>query len=423
MTAPSVFISYSHNNTTEEKELLKHLQVLQKSGHIQVLDDQQIGGGDYWESAIDKAINETKVAVLLITADFLTSDFINNTEVPQLLQRRQKGELKVIPVIARDCAWRRINWLSQLNVRPRNGTPIWGTTLNPDTELSRIADEIGAFVEEELKRARKTDEVFENTVIEPSHDQAEASPLPNPEMVFIEGGEFEMGVPPNRGKDVFEDEMPLHPVDVEAVYLSKFPVTNEQYYHFITNSGHPPPLTWVDGNFPRDKNHHPVTHVDWYDAIAYCRWLTEITGNFYRLPTEAEWEKGARGSRFRIYPWGDQWYPGRCNIKSPTNLGDTTPVDLFPKGTSPFGLYDMTGNVSEWTINLWEDFENGQPYRYPYVPHDGREEFNAPDLARRVLRGASFLHPFKFARNSFRRSASQLLKGVDIGFRIARVVQ
>jgi formylglycine-generating enzyme required for sulfatase activity len=423
MTAPWVFISYSHNNTTEEKELLKHLQVLQKSGHIQVWDDQQIGGGDYWAAAIDNAINQTKVAILLITADFLTSEFINNIEVPQLLKRRQEGKMKVIPVIARDCAWRRIKWLSEMNVRPRNGTAIWGAALNPDTELSRIADEIGAFVEEEMKRDPKTEEIFENKAVERSLDPLKTSPLPNPEMVLINAGKFQMGAPEDRGKDAFADERPLHPVYVEAVYVSKFPITNEQYQHFIINSGHPAPMTWRNGTFPEGKNHHPVTHVDWFDAIAYCRWLTEITGNFYRLPTEAEWEKAARGSRFRIFPWGDQWYPGRCNIKLATNPSDTTPVDMFSKGASPFGLYDMAGNVSEWTINLWEDFENGEAYKYPYDPHDGREEFNAPEYARRVLRGASFLYPFKFARCSFRRLASQLMKGVDIGFRVTRAVQ
>ena len=121
------------------------------------------------------------------------------------------------------------------------------------------------------------------------------------------------------------------------------------------------------GRFPAGKEDHPVVNVSWKDAVAFCRWLSQASGKTIRLPTEAEWEKAARGDDGRIYPWGDE-PPTKelCNFSN--NVGDTTPVGQYPAGASLCGALDMAGNVWEWTGSLYGP--------YPYQVEDGR---NSPD--------------------------------------------
>jgi formylglycine-generating enzyme required for sulfatase activity len=121
-------------------------------------------------------------------------------------------------------------------------------------------------------------------------------------------------------------------------------------------------------------------YVTWHDAMAYCRWLARVTGRAYRLPSEAEWEKAARGTDGRIWPWGNKWDSKRCNSRE-GGPGNTTPVGQYsPQGDSPYGCVDMAGNVWEWTLSLLKD--------YPYDPKDGREDAQAE--GRRRLRGGAF---------------------------------
>src|SRR5690606_17447059 len=128
---------------------------------------------------------------------------------------------------------------------------------------------------------------------------------------------------------------------------------------------------------------HPVVNVTWHDALAFCQWAG------VRLPTEAEWEKAARGTDGRIWPWGGNEPTDKlCNFNM--NVGDTTPVGAYPAGASPYGCLDMAGNVWEWTISLWGKDANKPDYGYPYDPNDGREAPDAPDAVRRTLRGGSW---------------------------------
>lgn len=140
---PTVFISYSHKDEKEKEELVSHLGVLENEGLVDVwVDDEIVPGGD-WYDDINQTISRAKVAILLITANFLNSQFIKNEEVPRLLERRRHEGLVVFPVIARPCAWSRVNWLTKLNVKPKNGTPIWrqgGRYV--DEELALIAETV-----------------------------------------------------------------------------------------------------------------------------------------------------------------------------------------------------------------------------------------------------------------------------------------
>jgi formylglycine-generating enzyme required for sulfatase activity len=223
----------------------------------------------------------------------------------------------------------------------------------------------------------------------------------------------------------YPDEFPQHKVDLFEYRIGRFPVTNQEYQAFIDATGHPPPRHWKRGHFRKGKEDHPVVWVGWNDAVAYCDWLTKKTGRCYRLPTEAEWEKAARGTDKRIYPWGNEWDPSRLNseeggkessIRRPASTarrlwdtiqillgtvseGQTTRVGQFsPRGDSPYGVADMAGNVWEWCED-WYDAEaykdrKGQLVRDPEVTRES--EF-------RVQRGGSFRESKDKARCAFRR--------------------
>jgi formylglycine-generating enzyme required for sulfatase activity len=218
------------------------------------------------------------------------------------------------------------------------------------------------------------------------------------DMVAIPAGEFIMGE---------GDEQ--HRVSVDGFKISKYPVTNMQYQTFVAATGHPAPGHWPGGAYPPNRSNHPVVNVSWHDAVAYCRWLSQATGKECRLPTEAEWEKAARGGLVlsdgranplprRKYPWGDEFDPKRLNIKiGEEQIGDTSPVGIYLGGASPYGIMDMSGNVWEWCSSLYRD--------YPYHLDDGREDLEAD--GRRVLRGGSWIgHDEGFARCAFRYRAA-----------------
>jgi hypothetical protein len=148
MSQPVIFISYSHRDEAEKELLLTQLGVLRGASGIDLWSDDRIGAGSNWQQEIRAAIDRAKVAVLLVSANFLNSEFIMGTEVPALLKRRQSEGLIIFPVIAKACAWKRVRWLAEIQVRPKNGHPVWGQGGgHADEELALIAEEIGAIVE------------------------------------------------------------------------------------------------------------------------------------------------------------------------------------------------------------------------------------------------------------------------------------
>ncbi|HEY5599842.1 MAG TPA: formylglycine-generating enzyme family protein, partial [Candidatus Manganitrophaceae bacterium] len=170
-------------------------------------------------------------------------------------------------------------------------------------------------------------------------------------MILIPEGAFLMG---NNGRPAAEgsgdeDEQPSHRRFVKSFHIDVYETTNAMYKRFIDAVQGEPPLLWRNGNYPPGKANHPVVYVSWYDADAYCRWAGK------RLPTEPEWEKAARGTDRRHFPWGEQFDNKKANTPQywlakgvEVSQGDTTPVGAFEAGKSPYGLYDMAGNVYEW---------------------------------------------------------------------------
>jgi len=239
-----------------------------------------------------------------------------------------------------------------------------------------------------------------------------------PETVLIPGGEFLMGSDLDEDEDAYDDELPQHRLTLADYYLAKTPVTNAQYAAFVEARGHEPPEYWSGRKPPGGEENHPVVWVSWHDAVVYCEWLSEVTGRRYRLPSEAQWEKGARGVDGRIYPWGDEWDPERCNW-SEDDEGDTTPVGSYPRGASPYGLLDMAGNVWEWTRSLWGEDSEDPDFDYPYDAEDGREDLAAGDEVYRVCRGGAFDEDQDSARCAYRDYYYPEYSGENLGFRVA----
>lgn len=180
-------------------------------------------------------------------------------------------------------------------------------------------------------------------------------------------------------------------------------------------------------NNVKEKKSHPAVNVSWYDAMTFCHWLTfqwTRQGKLDNeeavcLPTEAQWEKAARGTDGRLYPWGDFFDPVRCNYEG-SGLDTTTPVGQYsPAGDSPYGCQDMAGNVWEWTLSLWGRGGHTPQYSYPYNPIDGREDLRADESVRRVVRGGAFYYTAECVRCATRNIKFPWTKHSGGGFRIA----
>jgi formylglycine-generating enzyme required for sulfatase activity len=233
-------------------------------------------------------------------------------------------------------------------------------------------------------------------------------------LMRIPDGEFIMGSDPARDPDSRPDEQPQHPVDLSDYFVSPFLITNAQFQVFkdateprkfgeTTRSGR-----W---QCPPGKENHPVVNISWDDATAFCMWLSQETGCIFRLPTEAEWEKAARGSDGRIYPWGDAWDANKANAGE-TNPG-TTPVGQFsPQGDSPYGLADMSGNVWEWCADRYDEKEyrlRKRHARNPYGPEGGEGN---------VVRGGAYDKGPRHARCAQRNWYYPFNRRRDVGFRV-----
>ena len=237
--------------------------------------------------------------------------------------------------------------------------------------------------------------------------------------ITIPAGKFVMGSRED-DKDAEDNERPQHTLEIPYDYrIGRFPVTNAEFKVFAEASSHElnrEQRATLEQTGLRD---HPVVNVSWRDAIAYCSWLTQdlrtkgVIGaaEVVCLPTEAEWEKAARGEYGKQYPWGDEWDPQRCN-SAEKGPGKTTPVGAYsPQGDSPFGVADLAGNVYEWCQSMFRS--------YPYAAGDGREELTSD--GSRVLRGGSFFNLRRYARCAFRFDNHPDGRDDHLGFRVVVV--
>jgi formylglycine-generating enzyme required for sulfatase activity len=240
---------------------------------------------------------------------------------------------------------------------------------------------------------------------------APATELPVVDMVIVEAGEFLMGST-ETDKDAKSDERPQHKIFLESYFIDRTEVTNAMYKACVDAGACTPPvqtnsLTHLDYYSNHEFDEFPVIHVNWNQALAYCRWRKA------RLPTEAEWEKAARGTDGRTYPWGEEIDCTRANYGGSNGcVADTAEVGSYPDSASPYGLLDMSGNVLEW-VNDWylDNFYETSPLKYPKGPSSGE---------RRIARGGSWNSPDNLLRVATRQYFAPSTANAYIGLRCAR---
>ncbi len=225
---------------------------------------------------------------------------------------------------------------------------------------------------------------------------------------LIPGGYYLLGSPVSEPGRYADEDTP-HRVRVDSFYLAVTETTNAQYARFLKGAGHQAPLYWEDKNL--NAPNQPVVGVSWYDAVAFCQWLTKVTGVSHQLPTEAQWEAAARGGLTgQSYPWGaeapDAGGIYRANLRHDRTARDgflfTAPVGSFPP--NGYGLYDMAGNVSEWCLDQYRPAASG-----PFKPG-----------VLRLLKGGSWFSQARDLRCAARQSAAPNYADGYIGFRVVR---
>jgi sulfatase modifying factor 1 len=251
-----------------------------------------------------------------------------------------------------------------------------------------------------------------------------------PDLILVRAGEFVMG-----DDEGDETERPPHLARLDAFYIARYPVTNADYARFVTETKHPVPRVgalpaivegssevafrrlaqshqWTNGAPPAGREQHPVTLVGISDAAAYCEWLTKRSGRHVRLPSEAEWEKAARGGlEGQRFPWGAEIDATRANFLpdgATKHEHNTLPVGRY--SPNAFGLFDMAGNVWEWVSDWYSpDYYSRAPYVNPRGPEEG---------TMRIVRGGAWLSPARLLRCGCRHHLPADTYTYSIGFRI-----
>jgi sulfatase modifying factor 1 len=223
-----------------------------------------------------------------------------------------------------------------------------------------------------------------------------------PRLVVIPTGWFWMGSESGQ-----ENERPVHRVWIDSFYLAACQVTNAEYIRFLDATASEVPPLWNDPNFNHPEQ--PVVAISWFDAVKYCEWLSSMGGRKYRLPTEAEWERAARGGvEGGLFPWGDGPPESLPNYAQRWKTGPEAVARSAPNG---FGLYDICQNVHEWCSDWYQpDYYANSPERNPRGPETGE---------RRASRGGSWRHHIKVTRCAARSSIPPQFRYADYGFRLA----
>ncbi|MCS6319464.1 MAG: SUMF1/EgtB/PvdO family nonheme iron enzyme [Nitrospira sp.] len=245
------------------------------------------------------------------------------------------------------------------------------------------------------------------------------------EMVLIPAGEFLMGSDKKTDRLAYRSEIPQRAVYLDAFMIGKYEVTALEYLKFVLATDRLPQLDWRydGGNFQDTMAHHPIMHVNWYDADAYCKWAGK------RLPTEAEWEKAARGVDGRLFPWGSEYAGptranfGRTGLSGPVRdrperlllYPPIISVDKYENALSPYGLYQTIGNVAEWVSDWYDqDYYKTAPGRNPKGPETG---------SQKAFRGGGWMDSTTTMRAAMRNGTDPKTKINWMGFRCAQDVK
>ncbi len=479
----NVFISYSHNDAKWLKRLLVHLKPLVRQGSIKLWSDEKIQPGSEWREEIRDAIGQAKVAVLLVSADFLASEFIVNNELPPLLTAAKNEYAIILPVIVSPCRFKQTASISKFQAVNSPNNPLNAIPEAEQEEIFvKVADAIEDAVRREDKKAypqgmegKKIIKDKEKVTItlkpgkgpqtteKPVTELQPSATVPQ-DMVLIGGGWFEMGS--NKGD---EDEKPVHPVYVNDFSMGKYEVTRGEFLEFVGETEYrtdaekgggaivfdgsewpnKSDANWLSPYF-KQSNKHPVVCVSWNDAISYCNWRSKKEGltlvytisknsvsadfnaNGYRLPTEAEREYAARcGEKAYEYSWGDG-YPIR---KRSGNIADETLKRKFPNWTiwggyddgyvftAPVDSYDPNEfGLYDMSGNVWEWCWDWYGKDY-YKSSPNRNPTGPTSGTSRVIRGGSWNNWPSDVRAANRNDSPPGNSSSSVGFRLSRAIR
>jgi formylglycine-generating enzyme required for sulfatase activity len=446
-----IFISYSHKN----KDYVHKLQEALQSRGFAVWIDDRIDYGDEWPIIIQERLDECDAFILVATEDSYRSKWVQKE-----VTRAQRTNKPFFPLLLSGEPWLSIESTQYIDVTD-NSLPtdkfydrLAGVTTrgSKSTDIHRPEPSsrstrsklkinptiiaimvIGIIVTvaliSGLSKAFKPEATLtpiplptETLIPAPS-----LSPTPYPTetatgvpieiveqgvpMVIVPAGKFRMGN--DNGK---ADEKPAHMVYLDTFYIDKYKVTNA-FYKTCVDTGVCAPPKYINSNLhptyygdPKYDN-FPFIAADWYAAKTYCEWRGA------RLPTEAEWEKAARGTDQRTYPWGEGIDQSRANYNNnnePDYVGDTSKVDDYASGVSPYGVYDMAGNVWEWVADLYDE-------KYYSSLSDTAKNPLGPTMGEfRVVRGGSWNSNSYALRSSYRSWFNPTNANIQVGFRCAR---
>ncbi len=423
MAVPQVFVSHSHADNDYCRAFVEALRHALGDEHDAVwYDEHNLGWGELWQE-IDRQLLQRQHFIAILSPDGVTSNWVNREIHAAMSLLDQKHLYTIQIVIAAPC---QVSPLLQpyKRIEQRGGQPYPPATAAMRAHRVIVGDRLPP----------PTDRL---PPLGPAPAPANSTPALHltptrlynlgyrgytiggvecilPPICPVPGGVFTMGSDKSRDKDAEDDETPQHPVEVNAFAIGQHPVTVAEYACAVRADAvrEPPKGRWdSDWQTQQQRPDHPVVCITWSDTCIYTSWLTQLTGQPWRLPTEAEWEKAARGTDRRIYPWGDIFDWVRCNGRE-AGLQATTAIGNYPSGESPYHVQDMAGNVLEWTSSQYE--------RYPYNLKDGREAYSSID--NRVLRGGSWRIDSGGTRVAFRLGYVGLViisALDDFGFRLA----
>ena len=390
-----VFLCHSKEDKPKVRELYRQLVA---DGFDAWLDEENLLPGQDWDLEIRKAVRESDVVVICLSNRSVTKTGYVQREIRfalDIADEQPEGAIFLIPAKLEECQvpsrlskWQWVNLFESVGYEKLKRS------------LTYRANSMG------------------NLVIPILHLQGYSSKVVEPQMINIPTGKFLVGSTREQlvyaadSKDKYwtDSEKPQREEMLQEFWIGKYPVTNLEYQAFVRSTGHKSPRDWDGNQYPSEKGDHPVINVSWNDAVAYCEWLILETGKNYHLPTEAEWEKAARGTDGRIWPWGNEFDSSRVNTKE-ANMGTATPVGQFSlQGVSAYGCSDMVGNVWEWCSDEWKFDSSSKISKSSHV---------SPDEHNYIVRGGSFYRFSWDARCATRRANRATLVGEAKGFRVA----
>jgi formylglycine-generating enzyme required for sulfatase activity len=391
--ATRLFVSHSSQDNPWCREVVT---ALTGAGLDAWYDERGLSGGANWVNTLQSELQARDVFLLILTPDAWASQWVQEEVQLALATRRA-----ILPVLHQPT-----------NVGGFLLTRQWVDVVGLPGALAaqRILSALNAPAVFPAAPAAKSVTFAPQLVPPRMHDLGyigrviDGVSIITPPLCDIPAGPFIMGSDPRRDPQATDAEQPQRTVELGACRIARYPVTVAEYACAVATEALRQPGEWARQS-PRPD--HPVVLISWKNAITYSRWVATVTGEPWRVPTEEEWEKAARGTDGRIYPWGDRWDPARANTND-GGPGDTTPIGSYAGGLSPYGAWEMVGTVQEW-VGIPPDSPLARPGPWG----------NGAATDKGYLAGGSWDDSPANARAAYRAQLYVGERGHEIGMRLA----